>query len=552
MIFTTDLKIRTDKILGRKEADAVREELIRKLHLKTDPSQVEVKILRRSLDARNKPELFYQYHIRVSVPGQMSFKGKNVTVTMVDPKEEERARYHFPVEGCKGELSEELRPVIIGAGPCGLFAAYELSIRGFKPIVVERGQKVEERTGTIEAFWAGKAALDPSSNVSFGEGGAGTFSDGKLNTMVKDKYGRYREVLDVFLRHGAPESIGYLAKPHIGTDCLRTVIRNMRLFMEQNGAEFLFETELTDLQVKDGVLIGLTLKDQNGERTIPCRNCVLAIGHSARDTFQMLEKKGMAMEPKAFAVGVRVAHPQSMINESQYGSGYDKRLQAADYKLTAEGVNGRGIYSFCMCPGGYVVNASSEEGYLAVNGMSYMDRGSENANSALIVTVTPRDFMAEGSALENASALSGMYYQRRLEKKAFLSAGGRIPVQLYGDFCENRISSGYGDFELCVKGSTEFADLRSVLPGEVSASLEAGMQQFDRRIKGFGRKDAIFAGLESRTSSPVRILRDEEMQSPAVKGIFPCGEGAGYAGGITSAAIDGIKVAEKIAVLLQG
>lgn len=490
-------------------------------------------IVKRSIDARKKPDIYEVYTVDVSMSGEKKLvKGlRRPDVLLV-----KRARYHFPKPGTQPLTAP---PVIVGAGPAGLFCAYELALHGYRPLVLERGKRVEDRVRDVSKFWE-SGVLDPSSNVQFGEGGAGTFSDGKLNTMVKDTFGRGRHVLELFCKFGAPSEILYESKPHIGTDILAEVIRNMREEILRLGGKFLFESRMSDLRIEDGRLKSLTVSGVHGDKQIDTDVAVLALGHSARDTFELLERRGFAMEPKAFAVGFRVEHPQAMINESQYGAGADMtHLPAAPYKVTANFPGQRGVYSFCMCPGGYVVNASSEERRLAVNGMSYYRRDSANANAAVIVSVTPADF-------PDAGALAGVTFQRMLEKKAFELGGGKIPQQLYGDFKERRCSRAYGDFGSCAKGAVAFGALHELLTPELNRCFIAGMEQFGMRLRGFDRSDAILSGVESRTSSPLRILRDEAFES-TWKGVYPCGEGAGYAGGITSAAMDGIKVAEGIA-----
>ena len=424
--------------------------------------------------------------------------------------------------------------MVIGAGPAGLFCAYLLAREGYRPLVFERGKKVGERTEDVLHFWK-TGVLDPASNVQFGEGGAGTFSDGKLNTLVKDPLGRNRFVLDTFVAFGAPEKITYENKPHIGTDILSKVIAAMREEILHLGGTFEFESCVTDIRVENQKIKAVEINHNTWMET---EVCVLALGHSARDTFEMLQKTGLFMEPKAFAVGFRVEHPQKDINRSQYGEKYAELLEAAPYKVTANLANGRGVYSFCMCPGGYVVNASSEKKRLAVNGMSYSDRGSKNANSAIIVSVTPDDF-------EGTDALSGVEFQRRLEEKAFALGNGKIPQQLFGDYCENKKSTAYGTFPSETRGETAFANLRGLFSDEMEQSFIEGMHSFSKHIPDFDRNDAILSGVESRTSSPVRIRRDEVFEAN-IRGIYPCGEGAGYAGGITSAAMDGMKVAEAV------
>ncbi len=442
-----------------------------------------------------------------------------------------KKNYQFPLPGT--EKLEHV-PVIVGSGPAGLFCAWYLARAGYHPLVLERGQEAQKRKETVDRFWK-DGVLDPDSNVQFGEGGAGTFSDGKLNTLVKDPNGRNHEVLKRFVEAGAPEEIVYQQKPHLGTDVLIGIVETMRHQIEEMGGSFRFETKVTDLCIENG---HLTAVEVNNEEKIPADACVLALGHSARDTFDMLHRRGVYMEPKSFAVGLRMEHPQKMINYDLYGEEENEFLGAASYKVTHTCENGRGVYSFCMCPGGYVVNASSEQGMLAVNGMSYQARDSKNANSALIVTVTPEDFPEEGP-------LGGISFQRELEKRAWEIGKGKIPVQLFGDYKLHQKSSAFGEIEPQMKGAHVFADVRSILPKEIGDSIEEGVLAFGKKLKGFDRNDAILSGVESRTSSPVRIVRNREGYSN-IEGIYPCGEGAGYAGGITSAAMDGIKTAEFI------
>ena len=500
-------------------------------------------IVRKSLDARDKGNLLHIYTVDVEFERSQDIPrniidNKNIMLT----KDE---KYTFP-HRCRDDCNEKTdvsiyRPVIIGAGPAGYFAALQLACAGYRPIVYERGKCVEERTRDVEGFWQGETPICANSNVSFGEGGAGTFSDGKLNTGIKDKYGRIQAVIDDFIRFGASEEIGYLNKPHIGTDVLKHVMKEMREEIRSFGGEIHFSHQLTAISHRSDTCLSLTIKDLQNEQTIVVETsaCILAIGHSARDTFAMLQAAGVTMEAKSFAMGLRIEHSQAMVNASQYGtSGQAKLLPAADYKMTYRSTKGRSVYSFCMCPGGYVVNASSEEKRLAVNGMSYSDRGSKNANSAIIVSVTPDDF-------DGTDALSGVEFQRRLEEKAFALGNGKIPQQLFGDYCENKKSTGYGTFSSETRGETAFSNLRGLFSDEMEQSFIEGMHSFAKHIPEFDRNDAILSGVESRTSSPVRIRRDEAFEAN-IRGIYPCGEGAGYAGGITSAAMDGMKVAEAI------
>lgn len=498
--------------------------------LKIKPEQLlTYNIVKKSIDARKKPDLKIVYSVNVTVSEETrvlkKVNDKNVMLT-------KEVIYQLP-----RPTTTELKspPVIVGAGPAGLFCAYALVLAGVQPLIIERGKPVEERTSDVEAFWK-TGVLNPASNVQFGEGGAGTFSDGKLNTLVKDPAGRNRFVLETFVKFGAPERILYENKPHIGTDILAKVIRAMRIFMIEAGAEFRFETCMTDYETKAGRICRIQL---NHEEWIEVSQVVFAIGHSARDTFRMLDgKKELGMEPKSFAVGFRVEHPQEEVNLEQYGTRYARELPAAPYKVTANLPNGRGVYSFCMCPGGYVVNASSEEGRLAVNGMSYSGRDGHNANSAIIVSVTPEDF-------DEVDALSGVRFQEHLEQKAFALGHGKIPQQLFGDYCKNQASVSYGAYLSDTKGEAYLCNLRGLLPVALEEAFMEGMHHFADSNSFFDREDAILSGVESRTSSPVRIPRNEVFMA-AVEGIYPCGEGAGYAGGIMSAAMDGLKVAEAI------
>ena len=503
--------------------------------LKTSSDKIEnLTIQKKSIDARKKP-ISYVYTVDVKLKGEEKLLKKlhNRNVARVEKK-----RYQFPEPG-----SEKLehRPVIVGTGPAGLFCGLMLARAGYRPILLERGEAARKRKETVDRFWNG-GALAPNSNVQFGEGGAGTFSDGKLNTLVKDPAGRGRLVLQTFVQAGAPEEILYWNKPHLGTDVLISVVEHIRKEIESLGGEVRFGTQLTDIDIRDGRVRGVYTKCNDVPKQeaayLETEVLVLAIGHSARDTFAMLKDRAVPMERKAFAVGVRIEHPQDMINVSQYGEGYPKALPTAAYKVTRKVSGDRGVYSFCMCPGGYVVNASSEEGGLAVNGMSYQARDSRNANSAMIVTVRPEDFGGD-------DLLSGVEFQRRLERAAYQAGGGKVPVQLLGDFRQHTVSTALGEVEPCMKGAWTFGDVRSIFPAQLSAALEEGIEGSEHLIPGFARADAVLSGVESRTSSPVRILRGENQES-TVQGLYPCGEGAGYAGGITSAAMDGVKMAEAI------
>lgn len=540
------------------------EEIIHQAHGK---KPISWHIVRKSVDARKKPQLFYVYTIDAQFENEKKLlsmkKSKWIRPSVV--------KYAFPYRKEDGQGNHQAkeeredRPVIVGMGPAGLFAALVLARAGFAPVVFERGDCVEKRSEIVERFFE-NGELDEESNVQFGEGGAGTFSDGKLNTLVKDKFGRNHFVLKEFVKHGAPEEILYEAKPHIGTDILKDVVASIRKEIESLGGEVHFRTKVCDILCENGPeadadsviakqekefvrqreqIRGLLLEKEGMEREYLCRNVIFAIGHSARDTFYMLHERELLMNPKAFAIGVRVEHPAHLINESQYGEDYPEELPTASYKLTYQcKETGRGIYSFCMCPGGYVVNSSSEKGRLCVNGMSYHDRAGRNSNTALITTVTPEDFPSD-------SPLAGLEFQRKYEELAYNIGNGKIPVQLFGDFLKGQVSTRLGSVTPSIKGEWQFANLHECLPDYVCASLEEGMKAFGHRIKGYDAEDTVFSGVETRTSSPLRMERDKQFESN-IKGLFPCGEGAGYAGGITSAAMDGIKTAEAVAEKILG
>ena len=484
-------------------------------------------IKKKSLDARDKSNLRYVYTIEFSKTPQ----------TPVEERLETLPSYKQP----------QAPVLVVGSGPAGLFCALRLLARGIKPIVIERGAPVEEREKSMQTFFTTKR-LDVNSNVQFGEGGAGTFSDGKLNTQTHGALNR--EVLKTFVRFGAPEEILWLSKPHIGSDNLKKVVKNMREYLLSKGAEVRFHTLLEDVKIQNGKIEKAVLKSLNSDTVggeteeIAVSAVVLAIGHSARDTFEMLLSRGVPMRQKDFAVGVRIEHLQSKIGFAQYGKDYTK-LPAADYKLVSH-ASDRAVFTFCMCPGGYVMPSSSELGGVVTNGMSNYARDNVNANSALIAQVSAQDFGSE-------HPLAGIAFQRKLEQAAFVAGGKNYaaPVQLVGDFLQDKVSAGFGEVKPTYAAGTAFADLREVLGEPIANSLKKGILDMDRRLRGFACADAVLTGVESRTSSPVRIERNENLQSIGVKGIFPCGEGAGYAGGITSSAADGLRVADGIFAYFQ-
>ena len=451
--------------------------------------------------------------------------------------------YTLPVP----ERLPEERPVIAGFGPAGMFLALSLAEAGLRPIVLERGGSVEERTGVIRRFRDGLLSEpDPNTNVQFGEGGAGTFSDGKLNTGISA--GPVPYILKRLVEFGAPERIQWDAMPHVGTDILQKVVRNLRLRVQELGGEVRFHTRLTDVLAENGHLRGVRLDSGGREHLLPCMVLFAAIGHSARDTMEMLFRRNIAMEPKDFSMGVRIEHLRSEIDRAQYGPAAGSRaLGAAVYRLSTHLGNGTGVYTFCMCPGGYVIAAASEPGGVVTNGMSYSGRAGENSNSALLVSVPTARFPGPGP-------LAGMTWQRELERAAFRSAGGSYaaPVQRLGDFRNGLASVGPGRIRPTYLPGVRYCDLHSFLPAFLTASLSEAAVLFGRRLNGFDTPDALLTGPETRSSSPVRILRTEDLQSPSCRGLYPCGEGAGWAGGIVSAAADGLRCAERYLRTLTG
>ena len=510
----------------------------------SDLHPLSFEIVRRSLDARRGHTFHYVYIIDVTLAKEEKIYKKGSRTHKNWQLLEKKPAYQMP----QIQQHPPMRPVVVGMGPAGLFCALLLARQGLRPLIIERGRPVEKRRLDTQRFFT-KAQLDPDSNVQFGEGGAGTFSDGKLNTLVKDKSLRGRFVLEEFVKAGAPEDILYDAKPHVGTDRLQNVVRQMREELLSLGADIRFETRLEGLEAEHDRITGVWLS-HHGQRTLEKADALfLGIGHSARDTFQMLVDAGVHMTEKPFAMGLRIEHPQQMINQAQYREyAASPYLGAADYKLTYQASTGRGVYSFCMCPGGIVVAAASEPESVVTNGMSNYARDEQNSNSALLVTVTPEDYASYRPA---AGVLSGVFFQRELEKNAYHLGGSNYhaPVQCVGDFLQKKDSVSLGQVQPSFTGGTSFANLWDLLPEYMAASIAEGIQAFGQKLQGFDRPDAVLTGVESRSSSPVRIERDETFQSN-LRGLYPIGEGAGYAGGIMSAAMDGMKAAEAYLALL--
>ncbi len=506
--------------------------------LKTSPKDlIHFNVFKRSYDARKNTALSLIYTLDVSVRDEEAILKAMGHDANIRPAPD--TSYHF-VAKAPEQLTE--RPVVIGFGPCGIFAALVLAQMGFKPIVLERGKQVRERTQDTWGLWR-KKILNPESNVQFGEGGAGTFSDGKLYSQIKDPKFYGRKVIQEFIKAGAPEEIAYVAKPHIGTFRLVGMVEKIRQEIIDLGGEIRFQKKVTAFDIQDGQIQGLELE---GGEVIKAKHVVLALGHSARDTFAALHQAGVYIEPKPFSVGFRIEHPQSLIDRARLGPHAGHPLiGAADYKLVHHAKNGRAVYSFCMCPGGTVVAATSEEGRVVTNGMSQYSRNERNANAGIVVNIDPKDY---GGSAENP--LAGIDFQRALESKAF-ELGGRnyeAPGQLVGDFIAGRPSTEFGRVIPSYKPGVHLTDLAKALPDYVIEAMREALPAFEKQIKGFSLPDAVLTGVETRTSSPLRITRGTHYQSLNVKGLYPAGEGAGYAGGILSAGVDGIKVAEALAL----
>lgn len=529
MLRITELKLPLDH-----SDDELRAAIVQRLGI-TDEQLLGFTLFKRSYDARKKnSELLFIYTIDL----ETSNEDELLRVFADDPKISIAPDVSYKFVGHATPAVQE-RPVVVGFGPCGIFAGLLLAQMGFKPIVLERGKEVRQRTKDTWGLWR-KSVLNPESNVQFGEGGAGTFSDGKLYSQIKDPQHHGRKVLEEFVKAGAPEEILYINKPHIGTFRLTSMVEKMREEIISLGGEVRFEQKVTDLLVDGEQLTGVVL--QNGEQLLS-RHVVLALGHSARDTFRMLHAKGVFMEAKPFSVGFRIEHPQSLIDKARLGkyAGHPK-LGAADYKLVYHAKNGRSVYSFCMCPGGTVVAATSEPGRVVTNGMSQYSRNERNANSGLVVGIDPeRDYPG--------SPLAGIELQERLESHAYVMGGSnyQAPAQLVGDFVAGRASTALGSVEPSYKPGVTLCDLAASLPAFAIEAIREALPAFERQIKGYSLHDAVLTGIETRTSSPLRITRDDSFQSLNLKGLFPAGEGAGYAGGILSAGVDGIRIAEAVA-----
>jgi uncharacterized protein len=533
MLRLTEVKLPLDH-----PEDALRAAVLKRLSI-ADDELLGVTVFKRSYDARKRSAISLIYSLDVEVKDEAALRARLAGLAHVQPTPD--MAYAVVARAPAGLVS---RPVIIGMGPCGILAALLLAQMGFRPIVLERGKAVRERTKDTWGLWRG-GVLDPESNVQFGEGGAGTFSDGKLYSQIKDPKHYGRKVLQEFVKAGAPEEILYVSKPHIGTFRLVGMVEKMRAEIESLGGEIRFSSRVDDLVLEDRQVRGVRLA---GGEFIAADHVVLAVGHSARDTFRMLHERGVHIEAKPFSVGFRVEHPQALIDRCRFGdfAGHPV-LGAADYKLVHHARNGRAVYSFCMCPGGTVVAATSEPGRVVTNGMSQYSRNERNANAGIVVAISPEDYPGH--------PLAGIDFQRHWESRAFELGGGdySAPGQLVGDFLANRPSSQLGAVTPSYTPGVRLGDLASALPDYAISAIREALPAFDRQIKGFAMHDAVLTGVETRTSSPIRITRDAGYQSVNTVGLYPAGEGASYAGGILSAAVDGIEVAEAVALgMLRG
>ena len=525
MIKLTDIKVAVE--LG---FDGLKQEIANIVCLPIS-SIGEIKILKQSIDSRQKPNIFYVFSVAVELKEKLKIRRR------FEEYSENLSDYYFSEE----KLNYSYSPIVVGCGPAGMFCAYRLALAGLKPILIERGKDADSREKDINNLMQ-FGELNPESNILFGEGGAGTFSDGKLTTGTNSPH--IKKLLRTFVECGAPQQIEYLSKPHIGSDNLKNVVKNLRRKIIQKGGTVLFEHKLENINIENGKIESVVVQTPLGEKIFKTQHLVLAIGHSARDTLRMLNSLNFEMQPKAFSMGVRVEHDRELINQSQYGKDYFKGLPTADYKLSAHFENNRSAYTFCMCPGGVVVPAMHQNGTINVNGMSYFSRNEKNSNSALLVNVTPDDFMY------GTNVLSGIDFQESWERKAYELANPNgntfnAPVQTIEEFLGKKCEK-YKTVIPSYKPNTVKCDLHNCLPDFVSETLELALTEFNKKIKGFASSTALLTGIETRSSSPVRVLRGENRQSTNILGVYPCGEGCGYAGGIVSAGVDGINTAEQI------
>jgi len=546
MIRITEIKLLVEQANTLKhQDDKIKAAILKRLSI-PETDLIHFTIFKRGVDARKSHAILYVYSLDVDIKNEASLLAKFKRDQHVNPAPD--SSYHFVAQR---ENASKQRPVIVGFGPAGIFAALILAQSGFKPIVLERGKEVRKRTQDTWGLWR-KSVLNPESNVQFGEGGAGTFSDGKLYSQIKDPNHYGRKVIHEFVKAGAPEEIQYVSHPHIGTFKLVGVVEKMRQTIIQLGGEIRFESRVDNIHIHHGAVEGVSL--QTGEH-IETKHLILAVGHSARDTFEMIHKNGVFVEAKPFSIGFRVEHPQGLIDRARYGKSYSEdlltKLGAADYKLVHHAKNGRSVYSFCMCPGGTVVAAASESGRVVTNGMSQYSRNERNANAGIVVGITPeQDFPPESSPF---GPLAGMELQRQLESNAYRMGGSNYnaPGQLIGDFLANQPSTQLGQVTPSYTPGVTLTNLADALPEFAITAMREAIPEFAKKINGFDLADAVLTGVETRTSAPIRIKRDDEtLQSINTKGLYPCGEGAGYAGGILSAGVDGIKVAEAVALSL--